>query len=298
MQRLGAGQAIILPKALFDRVLARRNEPQDEGVPVIRLSAHLTMLFSEHDLLERIRLAARCGFRGVEVAFPYDRDPALIAEVLDRHSVEMVLINAPPGDFERGERGLAGLPGRDAEFRDSIGRALDVAGQLRCRQLHVMSGIASPATDPQEHLDTLVANIGWAAAQAEKRGVRVLLEPINRRTMPGYILFTLESAQDVMRRVGHSNVALQFDVFHMQIAGGDLERRFEQALPDIAHVQIAGVPDRHEPADNEVNFSYLLGKFDQLGYQGWIGCEYVPARSTLEGLSWAEPYGIRAPLDS
>jgi 2-dehydrotetronate isomerase len=263
---------------------------------VIRLSANLTMLFPEYELLERIAMAARCGFPAVEVAFPYDRAPEMIAEALERHGVEMVLINAPPGDFGAGERGLAALPGREQEFQDSIGRALEVASKLRCRMLHVMSGVALPARDFNEHIDTFVDNVRWAAARGEEHGVRVLLEPINRRTMPGYILSTLEIAQDVMQRVDHPNLALQFDIFHMQIAGGDLLKRFERSLPTIAHVQIAGVPDRHEPSDSEVDAAYLLQRIDELGYEGWIGCEYVPRTTTLEGLAWAEPYGIRAPV--
>jgi hydroxypyruvate isomerase len=263
---------------------------------VIRLSANLTMLFTEYDLVQRIGIAARCGFRGVEVAFPYDVRPELLAEALEQHGVELVLNNAPPGAFDRGERGLAALPGREAEFQNTIERALEVAATLHCRQLHVMSGIAAQDVEFDRHLDMLVSNIGWAAAQAEKRGVRVLLEPINRRTMPGYVVSTLDVAQAVMARVDHPNVALQFDFFHLQIAGGDLLRRFEVALPQIAHAQIAGVPDRHEPTESEVNLGYLLQRIDALGYTGWIGCEYHPRRTTLEGLAWAEPYGIRAPL--
>jgi hydroxypyruvate isomerase len=252
------------------------------------------MMFTEFDLVKRVGMAARCGFRGVEVAFPYDVRPELLKEALGHHGAEMVLINAPPGDFDRGERGLAAIPGRKAEFRESIGKALEVAAILGCRQLHVMSGIADRG-EVHRHLDTLVSNIGWAAVQAETCGVRVLLEPINQRTMPGYVLSTLEIAQTVIARVNHPNVALQFDFFHMQIAGGDLWRRYEAALPHIAHTQIAGVPDRHEPDESEVNLGYLLRSIDALGYEGWIGCEYHPRRTTLEGLAWAEPYGITVP---
>lgn len=255
------------------------------------------MLFPEYDLVDRIVMAGRCGFRGVEVAFPYDGPPTLLCEALERQDVEMVLINAPPGHFELGERGIAALPGRETEFQDSIGRALEVASELACRRLHVMAGIALPGVALDRHIETFVANIQWAAARAEERGVRLLLEPINRRTMPGYVLSTLETAQEVLQRVGHGNVSLQFDIFHMQIMGGDLLKRFEQALPSIAHVQIAGVPDRHEPSDSEVDFTYVLRRMDELGYQEWIGCEYVPRRTTVEGLAWAAPYGIKAPVD-
>jgi hydroxypyruvate isomerase len=264
---------------------------------MIRLSANLTMLFPEHDLVDRIAMAGRCGFRGVEVAFPYDRPPSLLQEALRRHEVEMVLINAPPGNFDLGERGLAALPGREAEFQDSIGRALDVASELGCRRLHIMSGIAVPGIGPERHIDTFVSNVRWAADRAQNRGVQVLLEPINRRTMPGYVLSTLETAQEVLQRVDRRNVALQFDIFHMQIMGGDLLKRFEHALASIAHVQIAGVPDRHEPSDSEVDFAYVLRRMDELGYREWVGCEYVPRGTTLEGLAWAAPYGIKAPSD-
>jgi hydroxypyruvate isomerase len=262
---------------------------------VIRLSANLTMLFREHDLLRGIGVASRYGFKGVEVAFPYDMPPVLIREALDESGVSMVLINTPPGDFDAGQRGLAGLPGYEQDFRESIGRALETAKVLGCQQLHVMAGIASPDVAPQHHLEVLTENIRWAATRAADHGVRVLLEPINRRSIPGYILSGLDMACAVMEDVNHQNVALQFDVFHIQINGGDIMKRFEAVLPMIAHVQIAGVPDRHEPDDSEVNTGYVLRRIDELGYAGWIGCEYIPRGVTGDGLSWAKPYGISMP---
>jgi hydroxypyruvate isomerase len=259
---------------------------------VIKLSANLSMLFHEVPLADRIGLAAGCGFRGVEVAFPYEVDPAQLGHELDRHGIEMVLINTPPGRFDAGERGFAALPGREAEFRDGFERALTTATLLRCRQVHVMSGVVADLADLSAPFDTLAANLAWAAPRAERHGIRLLIEPINRRSMPGYVLSHLSDALAVIRRVDHPNLFLQFDFFHLQIMGGDLVTRFEAALPLIAHVQIAGVPDRHEPDDSELNVPFLLGRIDALGYAGWVGCEYIPRGGTLEGLSWARPYGI------
>ncbi len=263
---------------------------------MIRLSAHLSMLFPEHDLIGRIRAAARCGFKGVEVAFPYDVAPALVREGLEEAGVVMVLINTPPGRFEAGERGLAGLPGREQEFSVQFHQALATARALGCRQIHVMAGIASPDHSAEHHVDTFTANLQWAAPLAHHEGIRVLIEPINQRSVPGYILSSLDLAQTIVDQVDHPNLALQFDVFHMQIVGGDLVKRFETVLPRVAHVQIAGVPDRHEPDDSEVNIDYVLRRMDELGYQGWIGCEYNPRHSTDAGLAWANRYGIGTPF--
>lgn len=245
-----------------------------------RFAANLTMMFTERPFLERFEAAAAAGFRAVEFLFPYDWPAAEVRAALDAAGLELALFNAPPGDWEAGERGLAALPGREAEFREAFARALDYAAVLRPARLHVMAGLA---TGPEAR-ETYLANLAWAAGAAGAQ--RLAIEPINSRDMPGYHLATSEDAVAVLDAVGAGNLGLQLDLYHAQIMEGDLTRRIERLLPRIAHVQIASVPERHEPDEGEVNYPHLFALLDRLGYAGFVGCEYRPKGRTEDGLGW------------
>ena len=249
-------------------------------MPMPRFAANLSMMFTEHPFLERFDAAAAAGFRAVEFLFPYAHRAAEVRDALDRNGLELALFNAPPGDWEAGERGLASLAGRAAEFRAAIERALDYAAVLRPGRLHVMAGLAQGAEARKHYIE----NLGWAAEAAGAQ--RLCIEPINSRDMPGYHLNTSADALTVLEAVGAENLGLQFDLYHAQIMEGDLTRRLERLMPHIAHIQIAGVPDRHEPDAGEVNFDHLFAEMERLGYDGFVGCEYRPAGRTEDGLGW------------
>lgn len=261
-----------------------------------RFAANLSMLYAEHDFLDRFAAAARDGFAGVEYLFPYDWPAQAIAEQLAAHGLAQVLFNAPPGDWAAGERGLACLPGREAEFQDGIVRALDYARQLNCERVHVMAGLA-PAGVPHEQLhQTYVQRLRWAAAQAAAQGVRLLIEPINGRDMPGYFLQRQAQAHALVQEIGAPDVRVQLDLYHLQIMEGDVTTALRRDLPTgrVGHLQIAGVPDRGEPDQGELNGPYLFGVIDELatacGWDGWVGCEYRPRDTrpggTQRGLAW------------
>lgn len=256
-----------------------------------RFAANISTLYQEHALLDRIGAAARDGFAGIEVQSPYAAPAAELARALRDARAELVLMNAPQGDMEAGERGLAALPGREGEFEASIEHAVAYARTVGAPRVHVMAGKPPAGTDAAAATAVFVRNLQHACAAFAPHGVRVLIEPINTRDMPGYFLSTPEQASRVIARVAASNLALQFDVYHAQIMVGDLTRNIERYFPLIGHVQIAGVPERHEPDTGEVNYPAIFRLLDRLGYPGWIGCEYRPARGadpggTSAGLGW------------
>lgn len=253
-----------------------------------KLAANLSMMFNEKPFLDRFAAAAHAGFRGVEFLFPYEHGPDVVAAQLTDHHLAQALFNMPPGDWTAGERGLAALPGRETEFTAGIERALEYAQALSCPIVHAMAGLA--ADDDERNVATYVANIRAAADAFAKAGRRVVLEPINRRDMPGYFLHTTTQAIRLIEQIGRPNVALQLDLYHAQISEGDLEMKIRALLRQTAHVQIAGNPARHEPNTGEVNYDYLLGVLDAVGYDGWVGCEYRPAGDTVAGLGWADRY--------
>lgn len=260
-----------------------------------RFSANLSTLFTDRPFLERFAAAAQAGFKGVEVQFPYHLDRDAVAAALAEHRLSMVLCNAPPGDWEAGERGLAAVPGREEEFRDGLDLALEWCAALQCPRLHVLAGIVDQ-DDPdvlEAAYDSYIRNIAYAAAQAEVHDVKVLIEPINGIDMPGYFLQRPDDAVRVMEEVDHRNLFLQFDIYHAQITQGGLTDFLEANLHRIAHIQVAGVPGRHEPdANGEINFPYLFNMIDAHGYSGWVGCEYRPRVNTIAGLRWAREWGI------
>ena len=255
-----------------------------------RFAANLSMMYQETGFLDRFAAAARDGFRAVEFMFPYAHPAAEVAARLREAGLENVLFNLPPGDFERGERGLAALPGREAEFAASIDTALAYAEALECPRLHVMAGIPGAGADRARCRATYIGNLRLAAARAAAAGREVLIEPINTRDIPGYFLNRQDDAQAIRAEVGAPNLKVQFDLYHCQIVEGDLAVKLKRDLAHIGHVQIAGVPERHEPDRGEVNYPFLFEHLDAIGYAGWIGCEYRPRAGTSAGLGWIRPY--------
>ena len=262
-----------------------------------RFAANLSMLYNEHAFLDRFAAAAADGFKAVEYLFPYAFDARELKSRLQDHGLQQVLFNAPPGDWDAGERGLACLSGREAEFRAGIHQALEVAQTLACPRIHVMAGIAPGGADHATLNATYRANIAWAAEQAQSVGCHVLIEPINTRDMPGYFLSRQDAAHALVQELGLPNLQVQFDLYHCQIMEGDLASKLRQYLPTgrVGHIQIAGVPQRHEPNVGEVNYAYLFEVIDELsaqgGWDGWVGCEYRPALgavagATSAGLAW------------
>lgn len=259
-----------------------------------RLSANLSFLFTEHAFLDRFAAAAAAGFRGVEFLFPYDHAPETLARALGDAGLEAVLFNLAPGDWQAGERGLAALPGREADFAQALAQAADYAAALGCRRLHIMAGIVPAGVDPTPYRTVYLRNLERAARRLAPLGVRVLIEPINPRDMPGYLLTRQGDAIALLDELGASNAALQMDLYHCQIVEGDLTTRIRRHVDRVGHFQIAGVPDRQEPDHGELDIHHLLREIDSSGYDGWVGCEYRPRGNTLAGLGWARPYGIAA----
>lgn len=258
-----------------------------------RFAANLSLLYTELPFLERFGAAAADGFAGVEYLFPYDFAVADIAARLQQHGLQQVLFNAPPGDWGAGERGLACMPGREAEFAQGMELALAYAAALQCPRLHVMAGIVPAGQTPQTVRATYVANLRLAARMAAAADVTLMIEPINTRDMSGYYLNLQADAHALLAAIGEPNVQVQMDLYHCQIMEGDLASKLRQYLPTgrVGHIQIAGVPERHEPDVGEVHYPYLLALIDRLDWDGWIGCEYRPARGavvggTTAGLRW------------
>ncbi len=251
-----------------------------------RFCANLSMMFNEHPFLDRFAAAAKAGFTAVEFLFPYEFKAADIKARLDAHGLEQVLFNMPPGDWNIGERGLASLPGRGAEFRDGVKRALDYAAVFGTKRLHCMAGLVPAGTAPGTAASLYAANLAWACELAKAAGALVVIEPINHRDMPGFFLNTSDQAAAVVEAIGRDRLAILFDIYHCQVTEGDVTSRMAKLLPLVGHVQIADVPARNEPGTGELNWNYIFGRIDSLGYDGWVGCEYRPAGETVAGLAW------------
>jgi 2-dehydrotetronate isomerase len=255
-----------------------------------RFAANLTMMYNEHAFLDRFGAAAKDGFRGVEFLFPYEHPAAELKSRLDAHGLTQALFNCPPGDWAKGERGIASLPGREDEFKRSIDTALGYARVLGNTRLHVMAGLIAPGEDRARHREVYVENLAYAAEQAEPLGITVVIEPINTRDIPGFFLNRQDDAHAVCAEVGAANLQVQMDLYHCQIVEGDLAMKIRKYIEGVGHIQVAGVPERHEPDIGEVNHPYLFALLDELGYDGWIGCEYRPRKGTSEGLGWVRPW--------
>jgi hydroxypyruvate isomerase len=257
-----------------------------------RLAANLSMMFNEVAFLDRFAAAAQARFGAVEYLFPYEYPAAELRKRLDDNGLKQALFNAPPGDWAKGERGLASLPGRQAEFREGIARALDYAAALDCPFVHVMAGIPPAGTSPVTAASVYAANLAWAGEQALAAGKRLVIEPINHRDMPGFHLNTVEQGAAVIAAIGRDRLGLQFDIYHCQVTQGDVTKRLEALMPLVDHIQIADVPARNEPGTGEIGWEFVFRRIDALGYAGWVGCEYRPAGETVAGLAWRQRYGV------
>ncbi|MGE6918810.1 2-oxo-tetronate isomerase [Achromobacter kerstersii] len=255
-----------------------------------RLAANLTMMYAEHPFLDRFKAAASDGFQGVEFLFPYEFAAADLKARLQDNGLTQALFNAPPGDWAGGERGIASLPGREAEFQRGLDQALEYAAQLGNRSVHVMAGLIRADQNRAAHREVYVKNLAHAASAAASAGITIVIEPINTRDIPGFFLNRQDDAQAICAEVGADNLKVQFDCYHCQIVEGDIAVKLQRDIAGIGHIQIAGVPDRHEPDLGELHYPYLFERIDALGYTGWIGCEYRPRAGTSAGLGWARPY--------
>ncbi len=258
-----------------------------------RFAANLSMMYTEHDFLDRFEAAAKDGFRAVEYLFPYAYPALEIRRRLTDLGLRQVLFNAPPGNWDAGERGMACLPGRRTEFETGfLGRALPYAIAFDCPRVHVMAGLAPAGADRAALRATYIETLAWAAREAAAAGIEVLIEPINTRDIPGYFLNRQDEAHAIVQEVGAANLKVQMDLYHCQIVEGDVAMKLRQYLPTgrVGHLQIAGVPTRNEPDIGELHHPYLFGVLDELGWSGHIGCEYRPRAATSAGLGWLAPY--------
>lgn len=255
---------------------------------MLRLSANLSFLFTEVDFLDRFKAAADAGFGGVEFLFPYDVPAKDVALRVEDNGLQVALLNIWPGDFAAGERGLAGIKGREAEFADRVEQALSYARVLGCRQLHAMAGLIEHGAEEA----TLIANLKAAAETAAGDGVRILTEPINRKDMPGYLVNRTAQARDIILATGVDNVGLQFDCYHREIEEGDTCAAIAEYADLTRHYQIASPPDRGEPDAGDLDYREVFDAIHSTGYQGWIGCEYRPRRTTQDGLRWRQTLGL------
>ena len=259
-----------------------------------KFAANLSMMYQEHEFLDRFGAAAKDGFKGVEFLFPYDFAAADIKARLTEHALTQVLFNCPPGDWSKGERGLGSLPGREDEFKRSFEKALSYVDVLGNKRLHVMAGLMQPGKSRDEHRATYVKNLAWAAGQVGTRDLMLVIEPINTRDIPGFYLNRQDEAHAICGEVnqvaGDTKLKVQMDFYHCQIVEGDLAMKFKQYFKGVGHIQIAGVPERHEPDLGEINHAYLFKLIDEMGYDGWVAGEYRPKGKTSDGLAWLKPY--------
>jgi len=255
-----------------------------------KFAANLTMLYNELEFMDRFAAAADSGFKGIEYLFPYAYPKSQLAETLGEHGLTQILHNLPAGDWAKGERGIACHPNRVGEFQDGVGRAIEYAAALGCKQLNCLAGVAPGAANPAALETTFVNNLKFAAGKLAAAGIRLLIEPINTRDIPGFYLTNTRQALHVIAKVDSPNLWLQYDIYHMQVMEGDLARTMQENIARIAHLQLADNPGRNEPGTGEINYPFLFDWIDRLGYDGWIGCEYKPKATTAEGLSWIKRY--------
>lgn len=255
-----------------------------------RFAANLSMLFTEVPLLERFEHAAHAGFQAVEIQFPYDCAAEALRHALREHDLVLVLHNLPAGNWAGGERGIACHPDRVEEFRAGLDTALAYAAELGCRQLNCLAGIRPENVDEARARRVLIDNLRFAAGKLDAQGMRLLVEPVNTRDIPGFFLSGTRQALELMAAVGADNLFLQYDVYHMQRMEGELAGTLAAHLERIGHLQIADTPGRHEPGTGEIDFNFLFRHLDRIGYAGWVGCEYHPATTTEAGLGWLQTW--------
>ena len=255
-----------------------------------KFSANLSMLFKEVDFLDRFERAAKAGFKGVEFLFPYEWDKEELQERLRKHHLEMVLHNMPAGHWSAGERGLACLPDRVGEFQEGVGLAIMYATALKCGRINCLAGIPPVTVPDEKKWETLVSNVRFAAEETQKAGVMLVIEALNSVDMPGFCLSTTKQVLALLKAADHPNAYVQYDIYHMQIMEGNLTKTIGQNIERIGHIQLADVPGRHEPGTGEINFDHVFRFIDGLSYDGWIGCEYNPSKTTEESLHWLKDY--------
>lgn len=251
-----------------------------------KFCANLSMLFNEQPFLGRFAAAAQAGFKGVEFLFPYAVPKADLSECLAANGLTQVLFNLPPGDWDKGERGIACHPDRASEFKDGVGQAIDYAKALGCKMVNCLAGIAPRDVSRERAWETLVSNVGFAAAALEREGILLVIEPINFYDIPGFFLNRSADGIAIIEASKSANVKLQYDLYHMQRMEGELAATSEKLLPRIGHIQLADNPGRNEPGTGEINYPFLFSHLDRIGYAGWIGCEYRPKAGTIAGLGW------------
>ena len=252
---------------------------------MIKLSANLSLLFNETEFLGRFKRAKNNGFDAVEFQFPYDFDAQLIKQEIDKNNLFLCIFNSPPGDFENGDRGLACLENRESEFRETIFKAISYSKILQCKNIHVMSGLLDKI-NPIHAKKIYIENLKWACDQFEINDINLLIEPINQRNIPKYFLSSTDLAIEIIDEVKRENIKLLFDIYHHQIIRGDVTKYLEKLLPYIGHIQIAGIPNRNEPDQSELDYQYIFNLIEKLNYNGFIGCEYNPKKDTISGLKW------------
>ncbi|MCP4316930.1 MAG: hydroxypyruvate isomerase family protein [Hyphomicrobiales bacterium] len=250
-----------------------------------RFSANISMLFTEHDFLDRFRAAREAGFEAVEFLFPYDHPVEAMGDAVRSNGLDVSVFNLSPGNWESGDRGLGCLAERQDEFRQSVETALAYAAATGAKRCHVMAGNQNEVSR-QRARSVFLDNLRYASEKFAAAGLEILIEPLNGYDMPGYFLSSTDMAVDILAEIDRPNVGLQFDIYHHQIMHGDVVRSLERHMPFIRHIQIASVPHRREPDEGELNYSHVFEQLDVLGYDGWVGCEYRPRAGTLQGLEW------------
>ena len=257
---------------------------------MLSFSANISMLFTEVEFPDRFASAAKAGFRAVECQFPYAYPRDLLADQLQRYELVQVLMNLPAGQWSNGDRGIACLPGRVNEFQDGVGRAIEYAGALGCTRINCLAGVAPAEIDRDALHETFVGNLRFAASELHKRGITLLIEPLNTRDTPGFFLSTSSQALQIIGEVGADNLSLQFDVYHTRIMEHDVVSSLQGSVARTAHVQIADDPGRHEPGTGNIDFASVFRALEQANYAGWIGCEYIPSGPTEKSLEWLRLY--------
>ncbi len=252
---------------------------------MIKFSANISLLFTEFEFLDRFNESNKLGFNAVEFLFPYEYDPHAIKRKLKQNHLSLSIFNSPPGNFKNGDRGLACLPERKKEFKESIATVIEYAKIINGKNIHVMAGLCEKHDDLTLK-ETFIENIKWACDQFQKNNLTLLIEPINKRNIPGYFLSSTDLAIDLINIIDRSNLKLLFDIYHHQITSGDVTKYLEKCFSYIGHIQIAGIPNRNEPDDSELDYSYVFKVINDLNYNGWIGCEYNPKEDTVSGLKW------------
>jgi hydroxypyruvate isomerase len=255
-----------------------------------RFSANLSMLFTEVPFMERFERAAKAGFKAVEYMFPYPFEAERLADALAKGDLTQALFNLPAGDWDAGERGIATLPDRVAEFKEGVYTAIRYGLALHCPLVNCLVGLRPPGVPESQVRDVLVSNLRFAADALAKEDMRLLIESLNTRDIPGFYLSHTADVLALIREVGHPNISYQYDVYHMQAMEGDITTTIRNNIKTIAHIQVADNPGRHEPGTGEINYSNLFRFIDEAGYTGFIGCEYKPLTTTEKGLGWITPY--------